>query len=814
MSADRPEKDGEVGRDGGSAGRVAGLNGRLLLVVLEKPAFPARVTLSEADEVLASLVVEAPANEAADDLTHDLALPRFLYDGRVHALRVTCNGAMLENGLIHFAGDPGIVAPAPLRQAAEPPVSAATRAATTESALAALVQGLQAQSEALTRVVRGGQGPAGDAVVGPAASLSQRYGPLVRDAALHRGSGPDIMWFGIIDWHFRIQRPQHLAMKLADLGSRVFYISIVFRPVDGNGRFLVIGMPHPGVYEIRLKIAGDVPKNIYGGFSDGQVSEIQASLDEAMDLLGIHEPRAVVQFPGWHRVAIGLPGTALVYDCLDHIGGFSGVGQAVIDEERDLVAEADLVVTSSAALERTMAATRPVVVVRNGADVEVFAAGVNTTPTGRPQGSPGGAIVVGYFGALAEWFEIGWVIECARRHPAWRFELVGQVSGFDPGDARSLANIVLHGEKPYRDLPDLLAGWDVAIIPFKLTDLILSTNPVKLYEYMAGGKPVVASPMPEVVAATDMVYIAATVEDFEAQIAKAHAEDGPERRTARRQWAAAHDWSHRALAFRAALDQMNPKVSIVILAYNNWVLTRGCIESVLQWSDYDNLEVILVDNASSDETRRHLDLLGRRDPRLKVIASDVNRGFAGGNNLGIRAATGDYVILLNNDTRVTRGWVRDLIRPMMLDSRIGMTGPLTNNMGNEQKVKIAYENIPHMHEAATALGRRFSRRRLKVRTLAFFCVAIARPVLDAVGVLDEDYGLGYFEDDDYCRRVEKAGFDMVIADDVFVHHELSASFNALGAEEKRRQMERNKALYEQKWGPWIPHRYRADPDFG
>jgi GT2 family glycosyltransferase len=83
-----------------------------------------------------------------------------------------------------------------------------------------------------------------------------------------------------------------------------------------------------------------------------------------------------------------------------------------------------------------------------------------------------------------------------------------------------------------------------------------------------------------------------------------------------------------------------------------------------------------------------------------------------------------------------------------------------------------------------------------------------RSTWERVGPLDEAFGIGFFEDDDYCRRVEAAGLRVACADDVFVHHHLSASFDALKAERKRELFERNKAIYEAKWGPWVPHAYR------
>jgi GT2 family glycosyltransferase len=260
------------------------------------------------------------------------------------------------------------------------------------------------------------------------------------------------------------------------------------------------------------------------------------------------------------------------------------------------------------------------------------------------------------------------------------------------------------------------------------------------------------------------------------------------------------------------IEAATPLISVVIVTYNNYGFTRACLHSVLALSDYPRLEVIVVDNASSDETPAQLRRI--RDPRVRVILNEENLGFAAGNNVGLRAAKGDYVVMLNNDTYVTRGWLRDLIRPLMLDETVGLVGPLTNNIGNEQKLLIHYSDMGEMASAARARIRSMTRHVHPTSGLAFFCVALRRRTLDEVGYLHEAYGQGFFEDDDYCRRVEAAGLRLVIADDAFVHHHLSASFNALGDERKQRLMVRNKAIYEELWGEWKPHAYRAAPGFG
>jgi O-antigen biosynthesis protein len=221
----------------------------------------------------------------------------------------------------------------------------------------------------------------------------------------------------------------------------------------------------------------------------------------------------------------------------------------------------------------------------------------------------------------------------------------------------------------------------------------------------------------------------------------------------------------------------------------------------------------VVDNASTDGTPEKLRALERHDDRLRVVLNDTNLGFAAGNNVGMRLARGEYLVLANNDIVFTRGWVRDLIRPMQLDPRIALVGPLTNNTGNEQKVSAVYDTMPEMQEWARQFARGRLRRTLPTDSLAFFCVALRRRLIDEIGVLDEAYGIGFFEDDDYCRRVAQAGHKLVIADDVFVHHHHSASFDTLGGKANE-LMARNKALFEERWGPWQPHRYRDEPGFG
>ncbi|WP_264293929.1 glycosyltransferase family 2 protein [Diaphorobacter aerolatus] len=193
---------------------------------------------------------------------------------------------------------------------------------------------------------------------------------------------------------------------------------------------------------------------------------------------------------------------------------------------------------------------------------------------------------------------------------------------------------------------------------------------------------------------------------------------------------------------------------------------------------------------------------------MKLILNQDNRGFAGGNNQGLEAATGDYLVIQNNDTVVTEGWAGRLVNHLRNTPEIGIIGPSTNNIGNEARVPTDYRHLDEMPANAVNITERRLGKWFEIDTVAFFCVMLPRSTYDQCGPMSLDYGLGFFEDDDYCRMVEKAGLKVACAEDVFVHHHLSASFNKLGDERKRALMEKNRAVYEAKWGPWKPHEYR------
>jgi GT2 family glycosyltransferase len=220
--------------------------------------------------------------------------------------------------------------------------------------------------------------------------------------------------------------------------------------------------------------------------------------------------------------------------------------------------------------------------------------------------------------------------------------------------------------------------------------------------------------------------------------------------------------------------------------------------------------VVVVDNGSSDGTPDYLRRWASIRPYVRIILLSKNLGFAAGNNRGARAATGEYLVFLNNDVYVTDGWIGDLVRHFRADPRLGLLCPVTNRSGNESVIEIEYTDMEEM----AMLARRYTRARRGQRTplavMHFFCTMVPRRVWEEVGELDEAFGVGMFEDDDYTQRARRAGYEIACAEDVFMHHHHSASFGQLAPETYQELFACNRRYYESKWGPWEPPVYRKE----
>ena len=196
-------------------------------------------------------------------------------------------------------------------------------------------------------------------------------------------------------------------------------------------------------------------------------------------------------------------------------------------------------------------------------------------------------------------------------------------------------------------------------------------DPVKLYEYLSQGKPVVATEMAELRYCSDLIYIADDSRNFAHKVDLALSEDDASLSLKRSSFAAANNWTQRFEAMDAALRASFPLTSIVVVTRDNEDFIGPCLDSIRRNTSYPNYEVIVVDNASRDDTRRMLASYAEQEPRLRVILQDENAGFAQASNVGVEQAGGDYLALLNVDTIVTWGWLERLLRHCRRDTGRG-----------------------------------------------------------------------------------------------------------------------------------------------
>jgi GT2 family glycosyltransferase/tetratricopeptide (TPR) repeat protein/2-polyprenyl-3-methyl-5-hydroxy-6-metoxy-1,4-benzoquinol methylase len=233
--------------------------------------------------------------------------------------------------------------------------------------------------------------------------------------------------------------------------------------------------------------------------------------------------------------------------------------------------------------------------------------------------------------------------------------------------------------------------------------------------------------------------------------------------------------------------------SIVIVTHNELAYTRQCVASIRQYTD-EPYELICVDNASTDGTVEYL----RSLPGAKIITNAANRGFPAAANQGIQATASQQIALLNNDTIMTTGWLGRLLRALHSDARIGLVGPCSNCVSGGQEVPVRYEDTDGVDGFAWDWGKAHDQALVDTDRLVGFCLLIRRAVIDQVGLLDERFGVGCFEDDDYCVRAVQAGFRAVIARDAFVHHFGGRTFVGSGVDFGR-LMEQNRRLFQEKW---------------
>jgi len=322
----------------------------------------------------------------------------------------------------------------------------------------------------------------------------------------HAAAGTLIV-FSHLRWDFVYQRPQQLLSRLA----RHMPVLFVEEPIPGAASaFLEVMDPEPGVRVLRAHVTSEG-----AGFHDAHTAQVQALLQAYL------RQHAISRYWLWFYTPMALPLAArlqpegVVYDCMDELSAFKFAPPELLQREDALFEQADLVFTGGFSLYQAKRARHPA--------VHCFPSSVDAAHFARAR-QPGTDHVaqaqlprprLGYFGVIDERIDLELVARLADARPDWQVVMVGPVVKIDPAALPQRANLHWLGQRSYAELPEFVGGWDVCLMPFALNESTRFISPTKTLEYLAAGRPVVSTPIRDVVGPyAGVVAIAATPEAF------------------------------------------------------------------------------------------------------------------------------------------------------------------------------------------------------------------------------------------------------------------------------------------------------------
>ncbi len=234
---------------------------------------------------------------------------------------------------------------------------------------------------------------------------------------------------------------------------------------------------------------------------------------------------------------------------------------------------------------------------------------------------------------------------------------------------------------------------------------------------------------------------------------------------------------------------------IVLLVWNHQEETAACLEAVFSNTGVP-CRLLIVDNGSDAPTREWLQTIhGNQRMSVEVLRNAENRGSPGGFNRGLQASQAPYVCILSNDVQPAQGWLEELLAVAASDPRVGVVVPSSNTYGQKTPAGMTTSQFAaHLRSAERGWA--------GVNFGEFFCMVVSRKVIERIGLIDESYGMAYFDDTDYCRRAQDAGFLCVRAKAAYVFHLEGRSLKDTWSRNRGRQQQFDRAaqLFARRWG--------------
>jgi len=370
----------------------------------------------------------------------------------------------------------------------------------------------------------------------------------------------DLVCLSHLRWDFVYQRPQHLMSRFAK-SRRVFFIE---EPIFTDEQtHLKISQREDNLTVVVPHISND----------DRETKNIEAFQGELLD--GLFAEQKINDFVLWFYTpmamsfAAHLEPKAVVYDCMDELSGFKFAPPALLENESKLFEKADLVFTGGQSLyEAKKDKHKSVHAFPSSIDVAHFKQARDITDEPEEQKQIAHPRL-GYCGVIDERLNINLLAEVADFRPDWQFVMIGPVVKISDEDLPRRANIHYLGGRNYQELPSYLAGWDVALMPFALNESTRFISPTKTPEYLAAGKPVISTPIRDVVrpyGEMNFVFIASTAEEFVAACDKALEENRTEKLARVDEFLAQNSWDKTWSKMANLIDDIVKKGTKVALA--------------------------------------------------------------------------------------------------------------------------------------------------------------------------------------------------------------------------------------------------------
>lgn len=320
--------------------------------------------------------------------------------------------------------------------------------------------------------------------------------------------GTDLLVFSHLRWDFVYQRPQHLMSRFAKYREVYFFEEPIFGKTDFP--YLHLKSSKEGVQVV-------VPQLPLGLSARHQTEVLKNLIDDFI------EEEQITSFSSWYYTPMALPFTrhltpeTVIYDCMDELSLFKNAPAGMLDLENELFNMADLIFTGGHSLYEAKK--------HRHHNIHPMPSSIDFKHFHRSQfvmSEPFDQVSIphprlGFFGVIDERFDIQLLEEMSLLRPDWSFIMVGPIVKIDPDSLPQRKNIHYLGKKEYEDLPFYLGGWDCALMPFAMNDSTRFISPTKTPEYLAAGKPVVSTPIRDVIrpyGENNLVHIGRNAEEF------------------------------------------------------------------------------------------------------------------------------------------------------------------------------------------------------------------------------------------------------------------------------------------------------------